>query len=104
MKTEERMHARNSGVTKENNLISNWLEEYGDPAIDKLVKRNLAVANRIADILAQKNMKPADLAKKLGKQRSEISKWLSGTHSFSTKTITYIECALGEDIIFVEAS
>lgn len=101
MKKEGKMHARNAGVTKENNLISNWLKEHGDPAIDKLVKRNLAIANRIADILSQKNMKPADLAKTMGKQRSEISKWLSGTHSFSTKTITYIECALGEDIISV---
>ena len=95
------MHARNAGVTNENNLISNWLDTHGDPAIEKLVKRNLAIANRIADILSQKNMKPADLAKTMGKQRSEISKWLSGTHSFSTKTITYIECALGEDIISV---
>ncbi|SEK81239.1 helix-turn-helix domain-containing protein [Parapedobacter koreensis] len=104
MKKEGKMHTRNAGVTKENNLISNWLEEYGDPAIDKLVKRNLAIANRIADILSQKNMKPADLAKTMGKQRSEISKWLTGTHSFSTKTITYIECALGEDIISVYAA
>lgn len=104
MKKEGKMHARNADVTKENNLISNWLKEHGDPAIDKLVKRNLAIANRISNILTQKNMKPADLAKKMGKQRSEISKWLSGTHSFSTKTITNIECALGEDIIFVYAA
>lgn len=104
MKKEGKMHARNAGVTKENNLISNWLKENGDPAIDKLVKRNLAIAKRIADILSHKNMKPADLAKTMGKQRSEISKWLSGTHSFSTKTITYIECALGEEIISVENS
>lgn len=104
MKKEGKMHVWNAGVTKENNLISNWLKEHGDPAIDKLVKRNLAIANRIANILSQKNMKPADLAKTMGKQRSEISKWLSGTHSFSTKTITYIECALGEDIISVNAT
>lgn len=104
MKKEGKTHNCNAGVAQENNLISNWLKEHGDPAIDKLVKRNLAIANRIADILSQKNMTPADLAKTMGKQRSEISKWLSGTHSFSTKTITYIECALGEDIISVYAS
>ncbi len=104
MKKEGKLHASNTGNTKESNLISNWLKEYGDPAIDKLVKRNLAIANRIADILSHKNMKPADLARIMGKQRSEISKWLSGTHSFSTKTITYIECALSEDIISVYAT
>ena len=54
MKKEEKMHARNAGFTKENNLISNWLKEHGDPAIDKLVKCNLAIANRIADIPSKK--------------------------------------------------
>lgn len=49
------MHARNASVTKENNLISNWLREHGDPAIDKLAKRNLAIANRIADIHVKKH-------------------------------------------------
>ncbi len=86
-------------VPMTNNLISDWLKEQGDSAIDKLVKRNLAIANRIAGILSRKNMTPANLAKTMGKQRSEISKWLSGTHSFSTKTIMDIECALGKDII-----
>ncbi len=44
-------------VPMKNNLISDWLEEHGDPAIDKLVKR--------------KNMTSADLAKTMGKQRSD---------------------------------
>jgi len=55
MKKEGKMHARNASVTKENNLISNWLREHGDPAIDKLAKRNLAIANRIADIHVKKH-------------------------------------------------
>ena len=104
MKKEGKSHTRNAGITKDNNLISKWLDTHGDPAIDKLVKRNLAIANRISNILTQKGMKSVDLANAMGKQRSEISKWLSGTHSFSTKTITNIECALGEDIIFVYAA
>src|SRR5690606_6663909 len=44
MKKDGKLHARNVSITKENNLISNWLKDYGDPAIDKLAKRNLAVA------------------------------------------------------------
>ncbi|GGG96389.1 hypothetical protein GCM10007415_34490 [Parapedobacter pyrenivorans] len=101
MKKEGKMHAGKAGITKGDNLITNWLEEHADPAIDKLTKRNVAIANRIADILSKKNMKPADLAKVMDKQQSEISKWLSGTYSFSPKTIASIECALGEDIISV---
>lgn len=55
MKKEGKMHAQNIGITKENNLISNWLKEHGDPAIEKLVRRDLAIANKIADILDRKN-------------------------------------------------
>ncbi|HWK56354.1 MAG TPA: hypothetical protein VNQ80_03400 [Parapedobacter sp.] len=54
MKKEGKMHAQNIGVTKENNLISNWLKEHGDPDIEKLVKRTLATANRIADTPSKK--------------------------------------------------
>jgi hypothetical protein len=39
----------------------------------------------------------------LDKKASEISKWLTGTHTFITKTIAKIEVALGEDIIHVES-
>lgn len=102
MKTEGKNHPQNTKITTENNLISNWLKDNGDPAITKLVEKNLAIANKIADLLQQKNMRPADLATAMGKQRSEISKWLSGTHTFTTKTITKIECILSEEIIHIE--
>lgn len=49
-------------------------------------------------------MKPADLAAAMGKQRSEVSKWLSGQHTFTTKTITKIEEVLAQDIIHIEPS
>lgn len=102
MKTEGRNHPQNIEITAENNLISNWLKDNGDPAITKLVEKNLAIANKIADLLKQKDMRPADLAMAMGKRRSEINKWLSGTHTFTTKTITKIECTLSEEIIYVE--
>jgi len=84
------------------NVIDNWLETHGDPAIDLLVKKNLAIANKIRLILQEKGLKPVDLAKMMGKQKSEISKWLTGQHSFSIKTITTIEATLGCEILFVE--
>lgn len=84
------------------NVIDNWLETHGDPAIDLLVKKNLAIANKIRMILHVKGLKPVDLAKMMNKQKSEISKWLTGQHSFSIKTITAIEAALGCEILFVE--
>ena len=85
-----------------NNIINDWLQEKGNPEIAKLVEKNLAIANRIYEMLQERDLKPADLARLLDKKPSEISKWLTGTHNFTTKTITKIETVLGDDIIHIE--
>ena len=71
------------------------------PLVKKRVSRNLAIAERIYEILEEKKMKQKDLAKLMKKQPSEISKWLTGLHNFELKTIDAIEVALGCDIITV---
>ena len=85
-----------------NNIINDWLQENGNPEIAKLVEKNLAIANKIHNMLEDRGLKAADLARMLEKTPSEISKWLTGTHTFTTKTITKIETILGDDIIYVE--
>jgi transcriptional regulator with XRE-family HTH domain len=85
-----------------NNIIDTWLEKNGNPEITKLVEKNLAIANKINEVLLFRDLKPADLARLLNKKPSEISKWLTGTHNFTTKTITKIETVLGVDIIHIE--
>lgn len=85
-----------------NNIISDWLQENGKPEIEKLVEKNLAIANKIYEMLQERGLKSADLARMLNKKPSEICKWLTGTHTFTTKTITKIETVLGEDIIHIE--
>lgn len=57
------------------------------------------IADRIDTILRRKGMTQKELAVKMGKRESEISKWLSGRHNFTTKTIASISIALGEPII-----
>jgi len=84
------------------NIITNWLEENGDPAINKLVEKNLAIANKIHELLEKRGLKAVDLARLMDKKPSEISKWLTGTHTFTTKTISKIEVILGEDVIHIE--
>jgi transcriptional regulator with XRE-family HTH domain len=86
-----------------NNIINDWLQENGNPEIAKLVEKNLAIANKIHEMLEERGLKAADLARMLKKTPSEISKWLTGTHTFTTKTITKIETILGEDIIHIES-
>ncbi|GAA4026891.1 hypothetical protein GCM10022386_07810 [Flavobacterium cheonhonense] len=86
----------------QNNIISDWLQKNQNPQIDKVVEKNLAIANKIHELLEERGLKPADLARLLDKKPSEISKWLTGTHTFTTKTIAKIEIALGIDIIHIE--
>lgn len=63
------------------------------------VSKSLDVAEQIKEHLLNKNMSQSDLAKVLGKHESEISKWLSGLHNFSIRTIAKIEAIIDEDIL-----
>ena len=99
--SRRKLHQENEAIKKEN-PIRNWLAENADPVITKTVKKNLAIANRIGEVLEKKQLKPIDLATRLGKNKSEISKWLSGQHNFTTKTICKIEVALECDLISVD--
>ena len=85
-----------------NNIIGDWLAQHGKPEIDIMVKHNLAIANKVARILKEKGMGKSEFAEKMGKSPSEVSKWLSGTHNFTIKTIAKLEHTLGEDLIHVE--
>lgn len=59
------------------------------------------IAERIDALLKSKGMTQKELAAKMGKRESEISKWLTGRHNFTTKTLASISLALGEPIINV---
>ncbi|MCR4919360.1 MAG: helix-turn-helix transcriptional regulator [Prevotella sp.] len=61
------------------------------------------IADRIDALLKQKGITQKELAAKMGKRESEISKWLTGRHNFTTKTLAGISLALGEPIISVPA-
>lgn len=83
------------------NIIDNWLNNNGDPKVSKLVKRNLAIANRVSYILNKKGINRSAFAEMMGKRPSEITKWLSGTHNLTMKSIDKMEAVLGVDLITV---
>lgn len=78
------------------------MNQHGNPEIDRMVKHNLAIASKVASILKEKGMGKSEFAKKMGKSPSEVSKWLSGTHNFTIRTIAKIEHTLGEDLIHID--
>lgn len=86
---------------------------YKDPILDEIladipkgiqkeVDLFYAISVRITEMLKRKGWSQADLAKAMGKQEAEISKWLSGSHNFTIATIARIETVLDEDIISVK--
>lgn len=62
---------------------------------------SFGIAERISEILRDKGLTPKDLARLLHKRESEISKWLTGRHNFTTQTIASIQTVLECNIICV---
>lgn len=56
---------------------------------------------RINQLLKEKGLNQKDLAEKLDKKPSEISKWLNGEHNFTLRSIAKLEAELGETILYV---
>ena len=67
--------------------------------IDVFVKQSFDIVDRIHEILVAQGIEQKDLAVLLDKSESEISKWMTGTHNFTIKTLSKIESILGEKII-----
>ena len=59
------------------------------------------IADRIDAMLKKRGITQKELAVKMGKRESEISKWLTGRHNFTTNTLADISLALGEPIVSV---
>lgn len=57
------------------------------------------IAERISDILKARGLTQKDFARMLNKRESEISKWLTGRHNFTTQTIAKIQTVLGCSIV-----
>jgi|SRR5690554_2711866 len=89
-------------MKNEPKMITQWLEEHGDPAIERYVEKNLAIVEKVRLALERKGWKSQDFAQAMGKSPSEISKWLTGMHNLTLKSITRMELALGMDLIQVE--
>ena len=72
-----------------------------NPEIRHKVDWSFKIVDRIHEILKEKGLKQQELALRLGKKESEISRWMRGTHNFTIDTLIAIEDALGEHIIAV---
>jgi transcriptional regulator with XRE-family HTH domain len=65
------------------------------------VRKHSDIVVRIYQLLKEKGWTQKDLAAKLEKTPSEISKWLNGDHNLTLKSLTKLEAELGAEIIYV---
>lgn len=89
-------------MENEGNMITDWLDQYGDPEIEKYIEKNLAITEKVRLAMDSKGWKSQDLAKAMDKSPSEVSKWLSGMHNLTLKSIIKMEIALEIDLMHIE--
>lgn len=80
------------------------LQEYAASVPEDVRKEldwSFAIADRLEAILREKQLSHKDFAKRMGKTEAEVSRWVSGTHNFTLRTIARISSALGTDLIRV---
>jgi len=85
----------------QSSIIDNLLNDIS-PKEQKQTERKMLLAARIDLAMKERGIKKGQLAKALGKNPSEISKWLSGTHNFTTETLWEIGDVLGVSFINLE--
>lgn len=56
---------------------------------------------RINQLLRENNISKTELAEKMDKKPSEISKWLNGEHNFTLRSLAKLSAELGEPLIEV---
>src|SRR4051794_15953482 len=72
-----------------------------NPEDKVLMNESYALADRIFVLLKKHNITQRQIAEKLGKSESEVSKWLSGTHNFTSHTLIKIGLAIGERVYII---
>lgn len=64
------------------------------PELSEQNDRRMGLAVKIANTLHERGITNQEFAYMMGKKPSEISRWLSGTHNFTTETLWQIERTL----------
>ena len=72
------------------------------PAIQQEVDMEFAVSNRIYELMTQRGLTKLQFAQALGKKPSEVTKWLSGQHNFSLRTISMLSAFFGQPLIQIQ--
>lgn len=70
-------------------------------AIHKEADMQMAVSDRIYNLMTKRGLSKAEFARAIGKRPCEITKWLSGQHNFTLATLSMLSSFFGQPIVTV---
>ena len=79
--------------------LKEFFETKGPEDIERFVDKNLEISQQVYAYLDDRGWSQKEFARELGKSEAEISKWLSGTHNLTLRSIAKMEAVLEKDII-----
>ena len=82
--------------------VANRIQEETPEEVRIFVRQYTNIVVRINELMHQKGLTQKELAERMNKRPSEISKWLKGNHNLTLKTIAKLEAELGAPIIEVK--
>lgn len=68
------------------------------------VDMEMALSDRIYSLMTTRGLTKAEFARAIGKRPCEITKWLSGQHNFTIKTISMLSAFFGEPLVSIAAN
>jgi len=86
-------------MKKDKTKVLQRIRERIKPENRVYVEKNLSISQQVYEILQKKGLTQKEFAHMLGKQESEVSKWLSGLHNLTLQSIAKMEAVLDEEII-----
>lgn len=62
---------------------------------------SFAIATRLDALIKGKGLSKKEFAEAIGKRPSEVTKWLSGQHNFTLRTLAMLSTFFGETLVTV---
>lgn len=89
-------------MNKARKINLDFLEELRNetsPQMSHQISKRMKLAAQIDDVLMSRGVTNQEFAFMMGKKPSEITRWLSGTHNFTTETLWEIERVLNIQLL-----
>jgi len=79
--------------------VSDFFDTRGPEDVERFIDKNLDISQQVDALIRSKGLTQKEFAKILNKSEAQVSKWLSGSHNLTLRSIAKMEAALDADII-----